>query len=274
MNRIDDTRWIGGIKDQFNSRILEIVPRLLPAAVLNGNDFLVGDVHGSAGLSMVITASGNNLGQWKDWATGERGDLLDIWMLKNGISTLKDARAKVEDFLGIQTESATQTSSQPRRTKYKKNSITAKQFYANCTLKDRDIDLILRYFVSRALHIPISLIYDFRMMISRQWGKLELVTPIHTPGNEVVQVSRVPLNDDGTRKLNPDGSKAKKKKFGSWSSDCGTLVLKGPILKIFEGLEDGITWLYYNRDDSILIAYGAGGFSRIGGFLTGSSDEI
>jgi hypothetical protein len=266
MNRKFENRWINPAKEGLNNRIHEVVPKLLPAAVFDGKHYRVGDVQGNKGQSMVVYMSGEKKGRFRDYTTDDHGDMIDLWMLTKGTTGFAEAREEIEEFLGTKEVKTKPTPS--KRTKARENTLTAEQFYSGCTLADRDIDLILRYFVSRCLHIPVSFIYDFRMMISRQWG-IELVTPIHTPQGAIVQVSRIALNPDGTRALEQDGRKKPKKKYGSWLGDCGTLVERGPHLKIFEGLEDSVAWSYKHRDDSILICYGAGGFKRVAGFLTG-----
>ncbi|MFP3023791.1 MAG: hypothetical protein ACEY3K_13240, partial [Wolbachia sp.] len=52
---------------------------LLPRGTFRGDKFYVGDVHGNKGKSLVVELSGSRAGLWNDFATGEGGDIIDLW---------------------------------------------------------------------------------------------------------------------------------------------------------------------------------------------------
>ena len=61
----------------------------------------MGDVHNNAGNSLFVHLKGNQVGRWKDAATGERGDLLDLIKHARGHSKLGHAMAEARQILGI-----------------------------------------------------------------------------------------------------------------------------------------------------------------------------
>jgi putative DNA primase/helicase len=52
---------------------------LSPAAVQKGNDYLIGDLDGNSGDSLVITVKAPKAGMWKDFATGQGGKKLSSY---------------------------------------------------------------------------------------------------------------------------------------------------------------------------------------------------
>ena len=84
----------------LSERTEQVVSHLLPNAVRRGNQMVVGSVLGEPGNSLKINLSGEHSGRWKDWATGESGDLLDLWAAVMGTDlagALKDAKG----WLGV-----------------------------------------------------------------------------------------------------------------------------------------------------------------------------
>lgn len=80
----------------------EVVARyLLPNGKKEGHYFCVGSIYGEQGNSLKINLSGEKIGRWADYATGdERGDLLDLWSLIRKIPLLA-ALKEAEQYLGI-----------------------------------------------------------------------------------------------------------------------------------------------------------------------------
>jgi hypothetical protein len=77
----------------------QIVPQLLPSGKRAGNYWQAGDVGGGAGTSLYVHMAGVRRGHWRDAATGEHGDLLDLIAVQNRIS-LSEAMIKAEELLG------------------------------------------------------------------------------------------------------------------------------------------------------------------------------
>ena len=69
-----------------------------------GGYWLVGDVHGTPGRSLFVRLAGRPggpgaPGKWRDAATGEGGDLLDLIALHRGHSRLRDTLEEARSFL-------------------------------------------------------------------------------------------------------------------------------------------------------------------------------
>lgn len=79
---------------------------LLPNGhILRGN-WVIGSVGGDAGKSLQIQISGPKAGQWLDFATKEKGDMIGLWMAVTGES-MKDAYRSAAEFMGIEVEDDT-----------------------------------------------------------------------------------------------------------------------------------------------------------------------
>ena len=77
-----------------------IQTELLPGGQERAGEWLIGGVSGEKGKSMRIRLDGDKAGQWIDFASGEKGNLLKLWQDVRGLSydeTLKDVRR----YLGV-----------------------------------------------------------------------------------------------------------------------------------------------------------------------------
>ncbi len=74
---------------------------LLPNGKKSGHEFKVGNAQGESGESLSICLSGDKAGVWADFATGEGGDLIDLWQQTHCLS-LKEALAEIKSWLGVQ----------------------------------------------------------------------------------------------------------------------------------------------------------------------------
>ena len=69
-----------------------------PNGKREGQEWRVGSLEGEVGKSLGICLSGNKSGVWSDFATGESGDLLDLWMRIQSCS-LSHAMKEAKDFM-------------------------------------------------------------------------------------------------------------------------------------------------------------------------------
>ena len=74
------------ISNLLADRAEEIVRQLLPGGKPAGNYWQAGDVHGVRGTSLFVHLVGDRRGHWRDAATGEHGDLLDLIAQQQGLS--------------------------------------------------------------------------------------------------------------------------------------------------------------------------------------------
>lgn len=88
------------ISKRLSSHAEDVVRHLLPAGKLKSNEWKVGNTAGDSGDSMTVTLHGEKAGLWHDFATGEGGDLLDLWSAQRRIS-LSDAFKEAKQWLGV-----------------------------------------------------------------------------------------------------------------------------------------------------------------------------
>lgn len=89
---------------ELSARLAEdvagIAAMLLPNGRKHGAEWKAGSTTGDAGNSLSVRLSGDKRGVWSDFATGESGDLLDLWAATRGVS-LVDAIRAAKDYLGV-----------------------------------------------------------------------------------------------------------------------------------------------------------------------------
>ncbi len=92
------------LRIQLLSNIRSCLSYLLPRGVFRGDKFYVGDVQGSKGKSLVVELSGSKAGIWHDFATGEGGDIFDLWASVNGKSQFAETIEEIAKWLGYTRE--------------------------------------------------------------------------------------------------------------------------------------------------------------------------
>ena len=88
-------RFVTDTAARLNAAAAELAPRLLPGGRRAGNYWQAGNVQGEGGKSLYLQLNGPNAGRWRDAATGDRGDLLDLIRHQNGCSMRDAARIGV-----------------------------------------------------------------------------------------------------------------------------------------------------------------------------------
>ncbi|MDX1950297.1 MAG: AAA family ATPase [Rickettsiales bacterium] len=92
------------VKSRVLSNIKPILNYLFPLGMTKGNQFLIGNIHGDKGDSLVVELSGSKAGLWNDFATGEGGDIFDLWALKNNLdveSQFPEIIKQLRDWLSL-----------------------------------------------------------------------------------------------------------------------------------------------------------------------------
>jgi twinkle protein len=83
------------------ARDAESVARmLLPGGKREGHEWRAGSVDGDAGKSLGVHLTGQKAGVWCDFASGEGGDLLDLWATVRNVG-IGEACQQVRDYLGV-----------------------------------------------------------------------------------------------------------------------------------------------------------------------------
>lgn len=81
-------------------RTEDVARKLLPNGKRVGSHWVVGSIEGEQGESLKVCLSGDKTGVFSDFATGDAGDLLDLWCLNRNIS-LSEAMKEIKAWLGI-----------------------------------------------------------------------------------------------------------------------------------------------------------------------------
>jgi hypothetical protein len=105
----------GQIARRLAEQAEQVAAYLLPNGRLQGREWVVGNVKGEKGQSLKICTSGSRSGLWSDFATGEKGDVLDLWCSVRCCS-LSEAISEAKAYLGIQEPRVVL----PRRRSYRK----------------------------------------------------------------------------------------------------------------------------------------------------------
>jgi twinkle protein len=77
-----------------------VAKELLPGGKRAGAEWKAGSTAGDAGDSLSVRLTGDKAGIWKDFAEGESGDLLDLWMACRGLP-LPEAMQAAASFIGV-----------------------------------------------------------------------------------------------------------------------------------------------------------------------------
>lgn len=80
----------------------------------NARKFYIGSVAGEPGESLSIELQGEKAGLWHDFATGDGGDIFDLWQAARGLSSFRETLKDAAEYTGA-------TASTPRRTPKRKN---------------------------------------------------------------------------------------------------------------------------------------------------------
>jgi len=103
------------IKRGLAARAQSVSEMLLPAGKKVGHEWEVGSVLGEPGKTLKVHLVGEKAGIWCDFATGECGDLLDLWCSVHNIK-LVEALDRARSFLGVKRPVEVRDLRVPRRT--------------------------------------------------------------------------------------------------------------------------------------------------------------
>jgi DNA primase (bacterial type) len=84
-------------------RAADVAEYLLPKGKKSSGEWCVGSVAGEPGQSLKVRLTGAKKGVWRDFSTGEGGDLLDLWAARRGLS-IAQAMAEAKAHFGIRDD--------------------------------------------------------------------------------------------------------------------------------------------------------------------------
>jgi twinkle protein len=88
------------LSEKLKQQAKSVAVYLLPGGRENNREWEVGSICGEPGKSLKVCLSGSKQGIWSDFATGESGDLIDLWRQVKGVS-LRQAITDIKSWLGI-----------------------------------------------------------------------------------------------------------------------------------------------------------------------------
>lgn len=88
------------LSQRMASEAASIAQYLLPKGKRQSGEWKAGSTGGEEGKSLSVRLSGAKAGVWADFASGEGGDLLDLWMAVRGLS-ISAAMSEAMQYLGI-----------------------------------------------------------------------------------------------------------------------------------------------------------------------------
>ncbi|VTU34223.1 toprim domain-containing protein [Variovorax sp. RA8] len=91
------------LKPRMAERAADIAKYLLPGGKQRAGEWKIGNTSGEPGDSLSVCIRGHKAGVWSDFASGEGGDLLDLWMACRGLGIV-DAMKEVKQYLGIRDD--------------------------------------------------------------------------------------------------------------------------------------------------------------------------
>ncbi|PXX15870.1 twinkle protein [Paraburkholderia tropica] len=111
----------------------QVVEHLLPNGRKSGKEWKVGSVAGEKGNSMSVCLSGAKRGVWKDFNSGDAGDLLDLWCACRALS-VAEAMREAKQFLGVRDEMPKRqapTYQRPERPKARRATSLLEEWFAS-----------------------------------------------------------------------------------------------------------------------------------------------
>jgi hypothetical protein len=85
-----DASDTGALRAGLLDRLETMLQEFFPQGRFRGGKFYVGDVDGAAGKSLVVELDGAKRGLWTDFATGDGGDVIDLWASAHHLSAKMD----------------------------------------------------------------------------------------------------------------------------------------------------------------------------------------
>lgn len=92
---------VSEISEKLWDSVDRVCKHLLPNGKKEANEWCVGSTDGESGKSLKVNLAGKKV--WSDFASGQGGDLLDLWVNVKGIP-LHDAIKEAKEFLGIKDD--------------------------------------------------------------------------------------------------------------------------------------------------------------------------
>lgn len=219
------------VKRMLADKAQAVAEMLLPGGRREGQEWRAGSVAGEKGGSLGVHLVGAKAGVWQDFATGDGGDLLDLWRATKG-GTLSDVLDAARIWLGVSRP-------EPHRTPQKEFRRPSKP---DCRAPHGKVMDYLR----EARNIPAEVISAYRI---GERGD-EIIFPFLLPDGTLA-LAKSRLAEDGA-KPKPTASDCEPVLFG-WQA-IGTAARE---VVIAEGEIDALSWAAYGMP-AMSVPFGGG----------------
>jgi len=233
------------LSEQLARQADSVAARLLPNGRKENREWVAGSVHGEKGKSLKVCLDGPKVGVWKDFATDEGGDLLDLWCQTKGIS-LSEAMKEAADFLGIRAANIARPAKQKEYQKPDAFPRKKSDSTVNYLTKERGLTLA----TLKAFQVESVADVDFPRDKVRSDAYF---LPYHLEKDGLVHWKLIGLKrKDGNKKLVRTSAETKPCLFGWQAMDA-----KARSLVITEGEIDAMT-VYQWGFPALSVPFGAG----------------
>lgn len=131
------------VSEALAHRAGDVAQYLLPDGKRAGAEWKAGSTAGDAGQSLSVRLTGAKAGVWKDFQSGEGGDLLDLWVAARGL-TVAQALKEAADYLGMRevrhVAMEAKTFRRPAKPKCQAPKSRVREWLNSRGLEDRTID--------------------------------------------------------------------------------------------------------------------------------------
>jgi len=228
------------IKAKLNDRIIDVVSSLLPHGKQVGNEWIAGDANGSSGKSLKVHLAGDKVGVWSDFATGESGDIINLWCIVRNLSFL-DAMNEIRQKLGVATPKMSMSNTT-------KNYVRPRLPQISQALSDESTAI---KYLTEERKLTLQTLQKYRITTSAD----QILFPYYR-GNELIMIKYLNVFRDATGKKEMSVSANCEPCLFGWQA-----VERGDLrsVVIVEGEIDAMTLTQYGIPHIVLsVPYGGG----------------
>lgn len=226
---------IAEVSRLLSQRADSVVEMLFPMGKRVNGHMVVGDISGASGESLKIEMHGPHVGNWRDWASDDKGDLLDLWSRVRGIS-LPEAYRQARTHLGI--ADTVRHVNQKEYAKARSNDAASEAGQ-------------IRKYLTETRRLENAIVNRFRIgtLVREEDGKKRgyIVYPCYSPEGVLVNNSYCALlrSENGKKKVFQDTGCAPAM-FGWQALDARAYTSRKIV--ICEGQIDAMTWTQWGFD--------------------------
>jgi hypothetical protein len=237
----------GELAAKLAGQVDGLVPNLLAGARRCGGYWRAGDTAGAAGQSLYVHRAGPRIGRWRDTATDEGGDMLDLIAAARRV-TLREAIAWARTYLGGEAPRSESARSRLQPAKASREALDddahKRQAAALAIWRESRPaagTIVEAYLRGRGITLPVPLSIRFHPAL--KYGPTGMVFPamvaaVQAPDRSIVAIHRTYLRPDGSGKANVASPKMTLGPLGHGAVRLGPTA---PVMGIAEGIETALS---------------------------------